>query len=305
MSVTMKELLEAGSHFGHQTRRWNPKMAKYIYGARNGIHIIDLQKTLKKFREAYAFIKDLAAKEKKILFIGTKKQAQELVTEEAKRCGMYYVNKRWLGGTLTNFQTIKKSISRLKKIELMKKDGIYDNLLKKETVKLDKELEKLQKFLGGIKDMNTLPNAVFIVDPRKEKIALAEANKLEIPVIGIVDTNCNPERIEFVIPANDDAIRSIRLFSSKVADAVIEGKDIAKAASDEREKAKEAEKKTVKKIENKASDVPLSEKKPKVRKKTSDAGKPSKTVKITETKKSETVKKPAAKIAVSAKKGEK
>lgn len=235
MSVSMKELLEAGSHFGHQTRRWNPKMEKYIYGDRNGIHIIDLQKTLKKFRDAYAFIKDLSSKKGKVLFVGTKKQAQDLIMEEAVRCGMFFVNKRWLGGTLTNFATIKKSIARLKQIEKMKEDGTYENLPKKETIKLDKELEKLQKFLGGIKDMDGHPDAIFIVDPRKEKIALAEANKLGIPVISVVDTNCDPDKVDFVIPANDDAIRSIRLFSSKIADAVIEGREAASSARETEE----------------------------------------------------------------------
>ncbi|MBI5187066.1 MAG: 30S ribosomal protein S2 [Nitrospinae bacterium] len=235
MSVSMKELLEAGSHFGHQTRRWNPKMEKYIYGDRNGIHIIDLQKTLKKFRDAYAFIKDLSFKKGKVLFVGTKKQAQDLIMEEAIRCGMFFVNKRWLGGTLTNFATIKKSIARLKQIEKMKEDGTYENLPKKETIKLDKELEKLQKFLGGIKDMDGHPDAIFIVDPRKEKIALAEANKLGIPVISVVDTNCDPDKVDFVIPANDDAIRSIRLFSSKIADAVIEGREAASSARETEE----------------------------------------------------------------------
>ena len=238
----MKELLEAGSHFGHQTRRWNPKMAKYIYGARNGIHIIDLQKTLRKFREAYSFIKDLTTTGGRVLFVGTKKQAQELVKEEALRCGMFFVNKRWLGGTLTNFATIKKSISRLKKIEEMKSDGTYESISKKETSKLDKELDRLQKFLGGIKDMSSLPGAIFIVDPRKEKIALTEASKLGIPVIALVDTNCDPDNIEFAIPANDDAIRSIRLFSSKIANAVLEGREMAEAVSAKRGEAEAAAK---------------------------------------------------------------
>lgn len=254
-SISMKELLEAGSHFGHQTRRWNPKMAKYIYGARNGIHIIDLQKTLRKFREAYAFIKDLTTTGGRVLFVGTKKQAQELVKEEALRCGMFFVNKRWLGGTLTNFATIKKSISRLKKIEEMKSDGTYESISKKETSKLDKELERLQKFLGGIKDMNSLPGAIFIVDPRKEKIALTEASKLGIPVIALVDTNCDPDNIEFAIPANDDAIRSIRLFSSKIANAVLEGREMAEAVSAKRgeaEAAKRAESQKSGKEEEKA-----------------------------------------------------
>jgi small subunit ribosomal protein S2 len=231
----MKELLEAGSHFGHQTRRWNPKMARYIFGDRNGIHIIDLQKTLKKFRDAYAFVREISSKKGKILFVGTKKQAQELIKEEAIRCGMYFVNKRWLGGTLTNFATIKKSVARLKEIEKMTGDGTYESVPKKETIKLDKELEKLQKFLGGIKDMDTHPNAIFVVDPRKEKIALAEANKLGIPVIAVVDTNCDPDKVDFIIPANDDAIRSIRLFCSKIADAVIEGRESVPGAREAEE----------------------------------------------------------------------
>ncbi len=276
MAISMKELLEAGSHFGHQTRRWNPKMEQYIYGARNGIHIIDLQKTLRKFWEAYAFTKDIASKGGKILFVGTKKQAQELITTEAQRCGMYYINRRWLGGTLTNFATIKKSISRLKKIEGMKRDDTYASLPKKETVKLDKELEKLNKFLGGIKDMGSIPDAVFIIDPKKEKIALAETNKLGIPVIGVVDTNCDPANIDFVIPANDDAIRSIRLFSSKIADAVLEGKQLAEAASREREEEKAAKKKEAdtKKSEGKKSDEqPKKSTKKRAVGKSSDAGK--------------------------------
>jgi len=223
-ALTMKELLEAGVHFGHQTKRWNPKMQKYIFGERNGIYIIDLQKTLKKFREAYAFVRDLAAGGGNVLFIGTKKQAQETVFEEANRCGMYYVNQRWLGGTLTNFSTIRKSITRLKKLEEMKETGEYERLPKKEALELDREREKLEKALIGIKTMDSLPAAVFIIDPRKEKIAVAEAQRLGIPIVSIVDTNCDPTGIDYAIPGNDDAIRAVRLITSRIADAINEGR---------------------------------------------------------------------------------
>jgi len=223
-ALTMKELLEAGVHFGHQTKRWNPKMQKYIFGERNGIYIIDLQKTLKKFREAYAFVRDLAAGGGNVLFIGTKKQAQDTVFEEAGRCGMFYVNQRWLGGTLTNFQTIRKSIGRLKKIEEMKEAGEFDRLPKKEALELDREREKLEKALIGIKSMETLPSAVFIIDPRKEKIAVAEAQRLGIPVVAIVDTNCDPTGIDYPVPGNDDAIRAVRLITARIADAILEGR---------------------------------------------------------------------------------
>jgi small subunit ribosomal protein S2 len=223
-TLTMKELLEAGVHFGHQTKRWNPKMQKYIFGERNGIYIIDLQKTLKKFREAYAFVRDLAAGGGTLLFIGTKKQAQETVFEEANRCGMYYVNQRWLGGTLTNFTTIRKSITRLKKLEEMKETGEYERLPKKEALELDREREKLEKALIGIKMMESLPSAVFIIDPRKEKIAVAEALRLGIPIVAIVDTNCDPTGIDYAIPGNDDAIRAVRLITSRIADAMNEGR---------------------------------------------------------------------------------
>ena len=223
-TVTMKELLEAGVHFGHQVRRWNPKMKEYIFGERNGIYIIDLQKTLKKVEEAYQFVKELTANGGKILFVGTKKQAQESVKEEAERAGMFYVNHRWLGGTLTNYATIQKRIERLKEIEKMEEDGTFDVLPKKEVGQLMKEHERLVKFLGGIKEMNGLPDALFIIDPRKERIAVAEARKLNIPIIGIVDTNCDPDEIDYVIPANDDAIRAVRLLTSKMADAVLEAK---------------------------------------------------------------------------------
>lgn len=220
----MKQLLEAGVHFGHQTRRWNPKMKKYIFTERNGIYIIDLQKTVKKVEEAYNFVRDLAANDGTLLFVGTKKQAQDSVYEEATRSGMFYVNHRWLGGTLTNFQTIRKRINRLKDIEKMEEDGTFDVLPKKEVGELLKEKDRLVKFLGGIKEMNKLPDAMFVIDPRKERIAIAEARKLNIPIIGIVDTNCDPDEIDYVIPANDDAIRAVRLLTSKMADAVLEGK---------------------------------------------------------------------------------
>lgn len=220
--ISMKQLLEAGVHFGHQTRRWNPKMKRYIFTERNGIYIIDLQKTVKKVEEAYNFTKNLAAEGGKILFVGTKKQAQDSVKEEAQRSGMYYVNQRWLGGTLTNFETIQKRIKRLKDIEKMQENGTFDVLPKKEVVQLKKELERLEKFLGGIKDMKDLPDALFIIDPRKERIAVAEARKLNIPIIGIVDTNCDPDEIDVVIPANDDAIRAVKLLTSKMADAILE-----------------------------------------------------------------------------------
>ncbi|SDL73328.1 30S ribosomal protein S2 [Sediminibacillus halophilus] len=222
--ISMKQLLEAGVHFGHQTRRWNPKMKKYIFTERNGIYIIDLQKTVKKVDEAYQYVKDIAADGGSVLFVGTKKQAQESVRDEATRSGMYYINQRWLGGTLTNFQTIRKRIKRLKDIERMEEDGTFDVLPKKEVVGLLKEKERLIKFLGGIKEMNKLPDALFIIDPRKERIAVAEAHKLNIPIIGIVDTNCDPDEIDYVIPANDDAIRAVKLLTSKMADAILEAK---------------------------------------------------------------------------------
>ncbi|EJQ55867.1 TPA: 30S ribosomal protein S2 [Bacillus cereus] len=222
--ISMKQLLEAGVHFGHQTRRWNPKMKRYIFTERNGIYIIDLQKTVKKVEEAYRTMRDIAAEGGDILFVGTKKQAQEAIKEEATRAGMYFVNQRWLGGTLTNFQTIQKRIKRLKDIEKMQEDGTFEVLPKKEVVQLKKELERLEKFLGGIKDMKGLPSALFVVDPRKERIAVAEARKLHIPIIGIVDTNCDPDEIDHVIPANDDAIRAVKLLTSKMADAILEAK---------------------------------------------------------------------------------
>lgn len=222
--ISMKQLLEAGVHFGHQTRRWNPKMKKYIFTERNGIYIIDLQKTVKKVEEAYNWVRELAANGGTILFVGTKKQAQDSVKEEAERSGMYYVNHRWLGGTLTNFETIQKRIGRLKEIEKMEENGTFDVLPKKEVVQLKKEQERLEKFLGGIKEMKQLPDALFIIDPRKERIAVAEAKKLNIPIVGIVDTNCDPDEIDVVIPANDDAIRAVKLLTGKMADAILEAK---------------------------------------------------------------------------------
>lgn len=219
----MKQLLEAGVHFGHQTRRWNPKMDRYIFTERNGIYIIDLQKTVKKVEEAYNFVRELAGEGKSLLYVGTKKQAQDSVRDEALRCGGYYVNQRWLGGTLTNFATIQKRIERLRALEKMEVDGTFDVLPKKEVVLLRKEYERLEKFLGGIKDMKKLPGALFIIDPRKERIAVAEARKLGIPIVAIVDTNCDPDEIDYIIPGNDDAIRAVKLLCGKMADAVIEG----------------------------------------------------------------------------------
>ncbi len=222
--ISMKQLLEAGVHFGHQTRRWNPKMAEFIFTERNGIYIIDLQKTVKKVEEAYQVMKEIAAEGKTILFVGTKKQAQEAIEEEAKRCGMFYVNQRWLGGMLTNYKTIKIRIDRLRQLEKMEEDGTFDVLPKKEVIQLRHEMEKLEKFLGGIKDMKDVPEAIFVVDPRKERIAIKEAHKLGIPVISIVDTNCDPEEADYVIPGNDDAIRAVKLLTATMANAVIEGK---------------------------------------------------------------------------------
>ncbi len=221
--VTMKQLLEAGVHFGHQTRRWNPKMKPYIFTERNGIYIIDLQKTVKMMEDAYTFVKDVIADGGTILFVGTKKQAQSTIREEAERCGMFYVNVRWLGGMLTNFQTIRKRVRRLQEIERMETDGSFGVLPKKEVLQLMKEKQKLQKFLGGVRDMAKLPDAVFVVDPRKERIAVQEARKLNIPIISIVDTNCDPDEIDYVIPGNDDAIRAIKLICGRISDAVIEG----------------------------------------------------------------------------------
>ena len=223
-AVSMKQLLEAGVHFGHQTRRWNPKMKEYIFTERNGIYIIDLQKTVKKVDEAYNFIKEVAAEGKEILFVGTKKQAQDSIKEEAERVGMYYVNNRWLGGMLTNFKTIKKRIARMDQIEKMEEDGTFELLPKKEVSQLKLEKEKLDKFLGGIRNLKGTPGALFVVDPRKEKIAISEAHKLGIPVVAIVDTNCDPDDVDYVIPGNDDAIRAVKLIAGAMADAIIEGR---------------------------------------------------------------------------------
>ena len=228
--VSMKQLLEAGVHFGHQTRRWNPKMAEYIFTERNGIYIIDLQKTVKKLDDAYMFVRELSANGENVLFVGTKKQAGDSIKEEAERAGAYYVNARWLGGMLTNFKTIRRRIDRLAQLRKMEEDGTFNRLPKKEVVKLELEIEKLEKFLGGIKEMNKLPGALFIVDPRKERIAVAEAHKLGIPIVAIVDTNCDPDEIDYVIPGNDDAIRAVRLIASAMADAIIEGRQGAETA---------------------------------------------------------------------------
>lgn len=240
--ISMKQLLESGVHFGHQTRRWNPKMAPYIFTERNGIYIIDLQKTVRKVEEAYRFVRELAQQGGTLLFVGTKKQAHNTVREEAERCGMFYVNERWLGGMLTNFQTIKSRVRRLKELEQMETDGSFERLPKKEVMQLRKEKDKLQRYLGGIREMQRLPDAVFVIDPRKEKIAVHEAKKLGIPIIAIVDTNCDPDDIDFVIPGNDDAIRAVRLLTSKMADAVLEGlegRQEAEAAADAAEEAAE------------------------------------------------------------------
>ena len=222
--VSMKQLLEAGVHFGHQTRRWNPKMAEYIYMERNGIYIIDLQKTVKKLEDAYNFVRTLAENDQSVLFVGTKKQAQDAVKEEAERVGMYYVNARWLGGMLTNFKTMRTRVDRLAQLKKMQEDGTFDMLPKKEVMKLLGDMEKLEKYLGGVKDMKKLPGALFVVDPRKEHNAIAEARKLHIPIVAIVDTNCDPDEVDYVIPGNDDAIRAIRLISATMANAVVEGR---------------------------------------------------------------------------------
>ncbi|MBQ4397740.1 MAG: 30S ribosomal protein S2 [Clostridia bacterium] len=230
--ASMKQLLEAGVHFGHQTRRWNPKMAEYIFTERNGIYIIDLQKTVRKLDEAYAFVKTVAENGESVLFVGTKKQAQESIKEEALRSDSYFVNERWLGGMLTNFTTIRRRIGRLNQLNTMATDGTFDRLPKKEVIKFNLEIEKLEKFLGGIKNMNKLPGALFIVDPRKEKIAVSEAKKLDIPVVAIVDTNCDPDDIDYVIPGNDDAIRAVKLISSVIANAIIEGRQGAQGEAE-------------------------------------------------------------------------
>lgn len=231
--ISMKQLLEAGVHFGHQTRRWNPKMSPYIFTERNGIYIIDLQKTVKKLDDAYMFIRDVAAEGKEILFVGTKKQAQDAIKEEATKAGAHYVNARWLGGMLTNFSTMKKRVRRLEHLLKMKEDGTFDLLPKKETIKLDLEIEKLEKYLGGIKTMNKLPGALFVVDIRKEKIAIAEARKLGIPIVAIVDTNCDPDCVDYVIPGNDDAIRAVQLIAGAMTQAILESKQGVDSIEDE------------------------------------------------------------------------
>jgi small subunit ribosomal protein S2 len=236
--VTMKQLLEAGAHFGHQTKRWNPKMAQYIFGARNNIHIIDLQKTLVKIKEAYKFIRDIVANNQMVLFVGTKRQAQEIIKEEAERCGMFYVNQRWWGGMLTNFSTIRQSVERLKRLEQLQQESNSTTLTKKELVKVEKEKLKLERGLSGIRDMESLPGAIFVIDPPQEAIAVSEADRLEIPLVALVDTNCDPEGITYVIPGNDDAIRSVKLIVHIIAEAVIEGKELReKRQVSEEEKA--------------------------------------------------------------------
>ena len=249
--VSMKALLEAGVHFGHQTRRWNPKMAPYIYTERNGIYIIDLQKTVKKLEEAYNFVRELSESGQSLLFVGTKKQAQEAIKEEAERVGMYYVNARWLGGMLTNFKTMRTRVERLNQLHKMQEDGTFAMLPKKEVAKLNLEIEKLEKYLGGITEMKKIPQAMFIVDPRKERIAVSEAIKLGLPIVAIVDTNCDPDEIDYVIPGNDDAIRAVKLIAGAMANAVIEGRD-GKDTADEAAEAPAAEKKPAKKAAKKA-----------------------------------------------------
>lgn len=251
--VSMKQLLEAGVHFGHQTRRWNPKMAEYIFTERNGIYIIDLQKTVKKLDEAYAFVKEVSENGGEMIFVGTKKQAQDSIKEEAERCGMPYVNARWLGGMLTNFKTIRRRVARLAQLKTMREDGTFDMLPKKEVIKLNLEIEKLEKFLGGITEMRRIPKAMFIADPRKERIAVAEAKKLNIPIVAIVDTNCDPDEIDYVIPGNDDAIRAVKLLAGAMADAIIEGRqgadEVAEAEENAEEKAEQTEEATEEKAE--------------------------------------------------------
>ena len=241
--ISMKQLLEAGVHFGHQTRRWNPKMATYIFTERNGIYIIDLQKTVKKLEEAYFFVRDMAASGESILFVGTKKQAQDAIKEEAERCGQFYVNARWLGGMLTNFKTMRTRIARLNQLQKMQADGTFDLLPKKEVIKLQLEIAKLEKYLGGVKEMKKLPGALFVVDSRKEKNAIAEARKLNIPIVAIVDTNCDPDEIDYVIPGNDDAIRAVKLIAGAMANAIIEGREgrMGAAAEETEEAAAETE----------------------------------------------------------------
>lgn len=253
--VTMKELLEAGVHFGHQTQRWNPKMKPYIFGARNGIYIIDLQKTLKLFKDAYQFLVDVVAHGGSVLFVGTKKQAQETVKEEAIRCGMFYVTDRWLGGMLTNFATVRKSIDRLKEIEKMEQDGTFNLLPKKEVMQLLKKKQKLERYLGGVKNMTKLPAALFVIDTNKEAIAVREARTLHIPVVGIVDTNCDPDFVDYVIPGNDDAIRAVKLYASKAADACLEGLKLRESLPSQEEQKVEPETKPASVAESDMDDI--------------------------------------------------
>ncbi len=248
--ITMKQLLESGVHFGHQTMRWNPKMAKYIFGARNGIHILDLQKTIVKVKDAYKFITELTEKKQKVLFVGTKRQAKEVIAAEAKRCEMPYVNERWWGGMLTNFTTIQNSVNQLKKMELIKEDT--SGLKKKELIRIEKERIRLEKGLAGIKDMSDLPGAIFIIDPVKEAIAVAEANKLEIPVVALVDTDCDPDKVDYIVPGNDDAVRAIRLITNIIANAVIEGEELSKKGKET--EALETEKQEVKEVEEESTE---------------------------------------------------
>ena len=260
--ITMKQLLQAGVHFGHQTTHWNPKMKKYIYGARNGIHIIDLQKTLKMFRETEEFIRKTTEAGKKILFVATKRQAQDLIKKEAERCGMYFVNQRWLGGTMTNFSTIRKSIDRLLQLEKMEEEGTFEHLHKKEALNKRKDIEKLNKFLGGIKNMRELPHAIFIIDPQKERIALAEARNLGIKTFALVDTNCDPNGIDFPFPGNDDAIRSIKLFTTRIADIALEGQEIFQASRKKAEKPEQEKPETSVKPSDKVDQVEKAEAEP-------------------------------------------
>jgi small subunit ribosomal protein S2 len=276
--ITMKQLLESGVHFGHQTNRWNPKMKPYIYGARSGIYIIDLQKTLVRFQEAEKVVRDMARAGKKILFVATKKQAQELIAEEATRCGMYYINQRWLGGTLTNFTTIRKSIARLHELEKMDEENQFDLLHKKEALRMRREIDKLNKFFRGIKNMKDLPDALFIVDTRKEKIALAEGKKLGIKIIAMVDTNSNPDDVDYPIPANDDAMRSIKLFASRLADICLEGQEMNRIIQEkENAKKEEAKREEAKKAEAKKAEAKKAEAKESTKEKPAPADLPEST----------------------------
>ncbi len=296
--VAMKQLLEAGVHFGHQTRRWDPKMAEYIFQARNGIHIIDLQKTSKKLDEAYKFVKEQSEEGKTVLFVGTKKQAQECIKEAAQRCSMYYVDQRWLGGMLTNFKTIESRVQRLRDLEVMSEDGTFDVLPKKEVAGLRNEMEKLEKNLGGIKEMKEMPGVMFVVDPKKERIAILEARKLGIPVVGLVDTNCNPEDVDYAIPGNDDAIRAVKLIADVIANAVIEGRQGEDAETSFEEVAEEAEKVTD--MEQVVAEEPAEEVKEEVKKETKKAAK-----KVVKEEVAEEAEKPAEEATEKPKRGRK